>query len=477
MKARFLIFPALILLLVCCGAQAENPCPGHEKCGKEHCYWCTPMDISNEQAVWEMLCAPITVIRGNQKDQYLLRSRPDKNSEPVADVTYASQGVHVLEELDNGWTRVEVRSSSFSDSTVKAWNSFVTGYVETALLYDILPDNSSYAVVIDKLTQRCYIFRNGHLFSTLLCSTGKPNASQPYNETQSGEFLIVSPVGNFNSNELVCDMGLRFNRGNLLHQVPYILSEDGYQDFSTCESALGSRASHGCIRVQRRLTPEGTNMTWLWNNRKMNSRLVIWEDSEGRYLTLPDNETPVYVNSAGGKTYHSAAVCDAVAERFLPLKQIRYIDLRSEQYAALTPCKYCVPPLGPERTVELNASCLSQPPVYTDSLDGAYYHWDPYCILYDEDCLPLTYAGSASALHDILSPCPECVIKAQNPELYYNPSGGKYYHSNQNCAYVNSRYLPLSPFEYRELDTPPFSSLKPCPRCNAPKRGLYPTGN
>ena len=191
-------------------------------------------------------------------------------------MTFASQGVHVLEQLDNGWTKVEVRSSSFSDSTVKAYNTFVTGYVETKLLKEVKPDNSKYALVIDKFTQKCYIFVDGHLYSTLLCSTGKPNASQPYNETMSGEFLIVSAVGDFLSNELVCDMGLRFNRGDLLHQVPYILSENGYQDFSVCEPALGTRASHGCIRVQKKLTPQNTNMTWLWNNRRMNSKLVIW---------------------------------------------------------------------------------------------------------------------------------------------------------------------------------------------------------
>lgn len=32
------------------------------------------MDITNEDAVWKMLCSPITVISGNQKEQYLLRA-------------------------------------------------------------------------------------------------------------------------------------------------------------------------------------------------------------------------------------------------------------------------------------------------------------------------------------------------------------------------------------------------------------------
>lgn len=72
-KLLFLSF-ILAVLLLCLPAFAENPVPGKEKCGKSDCYWCTPMDITNEDAVWKMLCSPITVISGNQKEQYLLRA-------------------------------------------------------------------------------------------------------------------------------------------------------------------------------------------------------------------------------------------------------------------------------------------------------------------------------------------------------------------------------------------------------------------
>ncbi|MBO2517747.1 MAG: hypothetical protein CW338_10865, partial [Clostridiales bacterium] len=228
----------------------SQPCPGRERCGKEGCYWCTPMDISDEDAVWKMLCSPITVISGDQRKQYQLRSKPNRNSTPVGDVTCESQGVHVLETLDTGWTRVETYSSSFDDSKVWANNMLVTGYVETRLLKEVKPNNSNYGLVIDKMTQRCYIFRNGKLFSILRVSTGKPNEYEPYNETQSGEFLIVCAVGNFVTEEegLVCDMALRFNRGNMLHQVPYTLDKDENKNFDIYEAALGTRASHGCIR-------------------------------------------------------------------------------------------------------------------------------------------------------------------------------------------------------------------------------------
>lgn len=66
-------------------------------------------------------------------------------------------------------------------------------------------------MVIDKLTQTLYLFKEGHLYSTLLVSTGLANERQPYNETRSGEFLIVSRVGDFNSDNMICAKALRFN--------------------------------------------------------------------------------------------------------------------------------------------------------------------------------------------------------------------------------------------------------------------------
>ena len=55
--------------------------------------------------------------------------------------------------------------------------------------------------------------------------------------------------------------------------------------------------------------------------------------------------------------------------------------------------------------------------------------------------------------------------------LYYNPSGGEYYHLDQNCRRINERYLPLKgSFRYSELNDKAngFSRLKPCEICGAP---------
>ncbi len=315
-------------------------------------YWETPMDIRDEKAVWDMLMAPVTVVKGNQKTQQVLYSEPDESSAPVGDVTRDSQGLHVLETRDDGWSLVETYSSSFFDSKIKAWNQLVKGYIRTSMLETVQP-KGKYGLVVDKLTQRLYIFEDGALYDVLAISTGLPNEKQPYNETRSGEFLLVSPMGGFEVEGLNAAMGLRFNFGDVLHEVPHLV-RGGEKRYEKFEAVLGQRASHGCIRVQRKRTPKGTNMTWVWNamRRRMDTKLVIWEDVPGRQMAHVDPQTPLYYNANGGQNYHMAPKCYGVRDKFLPMAEFTYGELEQEPHLSLTSCPYCFPPL---RVAEIDA--------------------------------------------------------------------------------------------------------------------------
>lgn len=55
-------------------------------------------------------------------------------------------------------------------------------------------------------------------------------------------------------------------------------------------------------------------------------------------------------------------------------------------------------------------------------------------------------------------------------QLYYNPDGGRYYHSKPNCPDVSESYWPLTPFYYGDLETQKFEALMRCPTCDAPAR-------
>ena len=323
-------------------------------------YWSLPMDITDEAAVWEMLMAPITVVdigkKSSEKVQTYLYREPDEDSLPIGVVTCESQGVRVIETLDSGWSLVECYSSSFHDTKVEAWNLLVSGYIRTSYLKTVNP-NPSMGIVVDKLTQRLYIFRDGKLLSTLLCSTGltmwNGKKYQPYNETRSGEFLLMSKVGTLISDRLKCAMAIRFNDGDMIHEVPHVLAADGVTKiYSSTEPKLGTKCSHGCIRVQRNRTPEGINMAWIYDQLKSGSKVkfVIWEDWQGRQIPVPGADTTLYYNPNKGRYYHRSPTCRSAPD--VTFQPFTYGELDTEPFDKLKFCDSCVPPL---REAEIQA--------------------------------------------------------------------------------------------------------------------------
>ena len=331
--------------------------PGRESCGKPGCFWETPMDYTDAQAVWAMLTAPMTVVDGNFRTREYLRAEPREDSAAIGEITRASQGVHVLEQLDNGWTKVECFSSSFAGSKVKAWNELVVGYVPTDALKTV-EVRTEYGLIIDKLTQRLYIYREGEFLDELQISTGLATKSDPENETRAGEFLLFSPTGAFPSEPFICNYGIRYNDGDLLHEIPHLVNADGTQNYSRTEGKVGSRASHGCIRVQRKRTPNGINMRWIWNNLKdqMGTRMVVWEDWMGRSIPIPPEDTVLYYNPKNGSNYHDSPTCYGVLDRYEPMKAFTYGELDVKPYAKLTACPYCVPPREIADIEKINAA-------------------------------------------------------------------------------------------------------------------------
>ena len=313
--------------------------------------WTVPMDITDEEAVWQALTADVTVVDdGKSSDlrrQMLIRKEPAWGSKGIGVVTLISQGVHVLERGEE-WSLIECYSSSFAGTSVENWNALVRGYVPTAYLKTKTP-NQEMGLVVDKLTQRLYIFVNGKLYSTLLVSTGLTNERQPYNETRSGEYLLVSKVGGFYSDNMYCPLAIRFNAGDLLHEVPYVKRN---MDYSMSEPKLGTKASHGCIRVQRKPSPEGVNMQWLWGHYRENTKILIWEDWQGRQIPIPGDDTILYTNVRKNTYYHSTDRCSALGTR--RPGTITYGELSGEAGKKLTACPYCGPMPKKDKLLEIN---------------------------------------------------------------------------------------------------------------------------
>lgn len=293
-------------------------------------------DITNEEACWELLQKPITVLDVEEKEVVYPLDAPD--GEKVVDewqggfINGSLAGVKVLGEDENGWTLIE---------GMDYYDRVIQGYVKTRLLKTVKP-NEKYGIIIDKLTQRLYLFIDGKLWSSCAVSTGLANKGQPYNETATGEYLVGSWVGGFDSEGMYCEMGIRFNGGDLLHMVPYTTYADGTKDYAKFGQLLGRKASHGCVRVARYANDEGLNISWLWDNLKRGTKVIVWDD-DGRTLPYPDDSTELYYNPNGGSSYHSTARCRSVRDKFLPLTAFTYGQLDEGGFAKLAPCPHCSP--------------------------------------------------------------------------------------------------------------------------------------
>ncbi len=350
----------------------DNPMPAHDvaphspddvsgvTCDHDICYWKLNMGETDEHLVWEVLTQPITVLEGSEREQEKVRREPDEAcTDYTGEVTYRSQAVHVLDKGEE-WTLIEAYSSSVQGSAVANFSGQFMGYVKTSLLRE-QPVSQDIGLVIDKLQQRLYIYRQGHLYSTLLCSTGYPQSDTPYNETPAGEYITISWTGGFWSGDLYCDMGIRINDGNLLHEVPCLISYDAngaeVRDYSRCSRYLGEKASHGCIRIQRELSPENVNIKWLWDNLPRGSaapaKVLMWDDAT-RTLAPADDDFTLYYNPDGGRQYHGDPYCALVNNRFLPLTAFPYAQLEEAPYSKLTRCPGCTPQLRKAEVERVN---------------------------------------------------------------------------------------------------------------------------
>ena len=324
-------------------------------------------DLTNpdhQQAIWEIMMQPITVSEGEQTENVYITNQPGISPRPYKDYCAGelhgqSQGVRIVEEDTDGdgYVRIEAYTNDGTKSESSYMESIaaskVQGYIKKSRLYTQTPSDK-YALLVDKLRQKLYVFEAGRIISELPVSTGLNNEKQPYNETPAGEFLTVSRVGDFKAgSRTIGRFAIRINGGTLLHEVLHDVNADGTRNYGNYEPDLGSKASHGCIRIPRRKNAEGINMAWFWENLENKTKVLVWED-KGRQMyapELPDAGLQLYRNPDGGTSYHLDQNCPGVKDKYLPLTgDLTYGDLETEDFRKLKPCVYCA---APERLATL----------------------------------------------------------------------------------------------------------------------------
>ncbi|MCL1795418.1 MAG: hypothetical protein FWG37_00865 [Clostridia bacterium] len=274
-------------------------------------YWTMAPGETDNATIWEMLTQPITVYNnghiGASGHTYLMEN-PDGTGKRIAQIHGLSQGLHVIgSENEHGYVLVEAFSNydlvyqpRSAEDREKA-RELKQGYIEAKYLQRV-EVNQEIGLVVDKLSQRMYVFVSGIRVTELIISTGFPgaNGERMYRETIPGEFITVSYPGGFFSNEIFSDLGIRYNGGSLLHEVPCVFDARGRRQYSQFEKLLGTKASAGCIRIQRTRNPDGFYHRRLFHllrngdaENQPNYKIIIWDDL-GR-IDTPDvwYEAPV----------------------------------------------------------------------------------------------------------------------------------------------------------------------------------------
>lgn len=321
-------------------------------CDHSACFWELEDFTPDAEVIWPILTQPITVVSGKQRQLVTLRREPEESAPAVGEVTCQSQAVHVLEHLENGWSLVECYSSSAYKSAVKIYNRRVQGYIKTKLL-TVKKTSQKIGLAVDKLSQRMYVYQKGKLTGVLAVSTGLND--KPYNVTYAGAFRVVSRTGAFTADDgSICDEAMRICGGVMIHEVPFVKLRDGTKDYRDYEPLLGQPASHGCIRVQRRLNPQGMNMTWLWDHVPVNAQVLVFEDTPGRQLPLPDAHTTLYFSEKEPAYYHRCETCYQVNRNKTKLSPFPYGYLDEPPYQDARACPFCVPEMRAQQILKIN---------------------------------------------------------------------------------------------------------------------------
>lgn len=223
--------------------------------------------------IWAIMQQPSVVADLNKQDSHLTIREGKGKGKALGTVHGQSQALAVL-ELDGAYARVG------------AWNhetgDYVEGWVKKSSLKVVTP-SSEYGLLIDKVTQTMTVYYRGEAIDTFAISTGLAAENRMIRETAAGAFLTVDRIGNFDSDGYQYDYPIRYDGGNLIHQMGYD-PVGTKKDFSDQEPLLGMKASHGCVRVSNVPTEKGINAYWLYTHLPYHTRVIILDDPEQRVL-------------------------------------------------------------------------------------------------------------------------------------------------------------------------------------------------
>lgn len=187
-----------------------------------------PPKVEDAPAIWEQFTRPVTVVNANYLSEVYLTSRPGGGSR-IGYIFGQSVGVKVLKTSGK---------YSYVETTSYKGNRKIRGYIKTSKLKTIKP-TSPFGILVDKKTQRAYVYRGGAVIKSFKVSTGKSGYTTP-----SGTYVIPNRKPGFSSSLGYCRYAVRIIGRMYFHQVP---GSNG--NYAAATRQLGRPASSGCVRV------------------------------------------------------------------------------------------------------------------------------------------------------------------------------------------------------------------------------------
>jgi len=224
-----------------------------------------------EEAIWAAMMAPVTVLDIGAMQHQRVYSAPSETSPSLGMVHGQTAGLDILEIRNDGFAKV--RAARHGDG------HWITGYVPDKKLKTIQP-HQRYGVLIDKNAQTITVYEQGRKLGSLNISTGiyVPPGVKSF-DTVPGAFLTQARIAEFTSEGIRYEYAMRIDGGNLLHGAGYQVRQ-GQRDYSLQETTLGQVASHGCVRIDNRISDDDLNAWWLYANLPRNTKVLVLPDVE-----------------------------------------------------------------------------------------------------------------------------------------------------------------------------------------------------
>ena len=240
-------------------------------------YWGLTANASDAD-IWAALTRTMVSVNVGESESAYIYNSTD-NGKKIGSVSGLSQGLNLIEDLDDGWSVVEAYRNEDG--------AFVRGYIRTNKLRTVEPSNM-YGLVIDKAAQTLTVYKNGERIGSCAVSTGLPTVKSLHRETPAGEFITVTPRGTIENSGGYSKYTVRISGNYHLCEIP--TTKKNGKDYSLMADKLGQKASRGNICLAHDESADGgINAEWIWDLTDSNKKIKVLVFDDKDRSSIPAN--------------------------------------------------------------------------------------------------------------------------------------------------------------------------------------------